>query len=236
MSGIVTENGRFVTDEMIAEWENALDRDEWPSGWMNVREAVEGGLPKDAPEMATLSFKVPASLKRALEKEAKAEGRSTSAYVRRLLAAGLMSIAQRGDGERRRNVKSEDRYFYPAVFTYEPGCEIAVTFPDLGVATSGVDESDALMSARELLGIVIFGMEQDSEELPEPTHVNAVKVGDNERAVLVDVYMPSVRMGNVDKVTTRSVTLPAWLDALAVENGIDCSQVLQEGLRQRLCV
>lgn len=133
-------------------------------------------------------------------------------------------------------MKSQDRYFYPAVFTYEPGCEIAVTFPDLGVATSGVDEPDALMSARDLLGIVILGMEQDGEELPEPTHVNAVKVEDNELAMLVDVCMPSVRMANVDKAATRSVTLPAWLDALAVENGIDCSQVLQEGLRQRLGV
>ena len=130
--------------------------------------------------------------------------------------------------------KNQDRYFYPAVFTYEPDCEIAVTFPDLGVATSGVDEQDALMSARDLLGIAIFGMEQDGEELPEPTHVNAVDVDDNERAVLVDVYMPSVRMANVNKSVTRTVTLPAWLNALAMENGMNFSQVLQEGLRQRL--
>lgn len=132
--------------------------------------------------------------------------------------------------------KNQDRYFYPAVFTYEPDCEIAVTFPDLGVATSGVDEQDALMSARDLLGIAIFGMEQDGEELPEPTHVNAVDVDDNERAVLVDVYMPSVRMANVNKSVTRTVTLPAWLNALAMENGMNFSQVLQEGLRQRLAV
>ncbi len=132
--------------------------------------------------------------------------------------------------------KNQDRYFYPAVFTYEPDCEIAVTFPDLGVATSGVNEQDALMSARDLLGIAIFGMEQDGEELPEPTHVNAVDVDDNERAVLVDVYMPSVRMANVNKSVTRTVTLPAWLNALAMENGMNFSQVLQEGLRQRLAV
>lgn len=129
-----------------------------------------------------------------------------------------------------------DRYFYPAVFTYEPDCEIAVTFPDLGVATSGVDEQDALMSARELLGVAIFGMEQDGEELPAPTHVNEVEVGGNERAVLVDVYMPSIRMANVNKSVTRTVTLPAWLNALAMENGENFSQVLQEGLRRRLAV
>lgn len=133
-------------------------------------------------------------------------------------------------------MKKDDRYFYPAVFTYEPGCEIAVTFPDLGVATSGVDERDAFISARELLGITIFGMEQDGEELPIPSHVNDVEVEENERAILVDVFMPSIRMANVNKSVTRTVTLPAWLNALAMENGENFSQVLQEGLRQRLAV
>lgn len=133
-------------------------------------------------------------------------------------------------------MKKDDRYFYPAVFTYEPDCEIAVTFPDLGVATSWVDERDALMSARELLGITIFGMEQDGDELPVPSHVNDVEVEDNERAILVDVFMPSIRMANVNKSVTRTVTLPAWLNALAMENGENFSQVLQEGLRRRLAV
>ena len=43
-NGIVAENGKAVTDEMIADWEGALERDEWPSGWVNVGEVVEGDL------------------------------------------------------------------------------------------------------------------------------------------------------------------------------------------------
>lgn len=89
----VAENGKVVTDEMIADWESALERDEWPSGWVNVGEIVEGKLPKAAPETVTLSLKVPAAMKRALEKEAKAEGKSTGAYARGILADGLMAIA-----------------------------------------------------------------------------------------------------------------------------------------------
>lgn len=92
-NGIVAENGKVVTDEMIADWESALERDEWPSGWVNVGEIVEGKLPKAAPETVTLSLKVPAAMKRALEKEAKAEGKSTGAYARGILADGLMAIA-----------------------------------------------------------------------------------------------------------------------------------------------
>lgn len=46
MNGVVAENGKVVTDEMIAGWESALERDEWPSGWVNVGEIVEGKLVK----------------------------------------------------------------------------------------------------------------------------------------------------------------------------------------------
>lgn len=127
-----------------------------------------------------------------------------------------------------------NRYFYPAVFTYEPEQEIAVVFPDLDVATSGVDEQDALMSARELLGITMYGIEQDGLEPPVPTHVNEVHVAANECTVLVDVYMPSVRLASANRAVSRTVTLPAWLNAQAAERGFNFSQVLQEALKERL--
>ena len=131
-------------------------------------------------------------------------------------------------------MKKKDRYFYPAVFSYEPDQEIAVVFPDLDVATSGVDENDALLSARELLGIVLFGLEEDGEPLPQPSALSSIPLAANERSVLIDVYMPSVRMANVNKSVNRTVTLPAWLNAAAMENSINFSQVLQEALKQQL--
>ena len=79
-----------------------------------------------------------------------------------------------------------DRYFYPAVFIYEDGQEIAVDFPDLGVATSGTSEDDALLSARELLGCVMCGLEEDGEPIPAPSALSAIQPKENERVVLVD--------------------------------------------------
>ena len=90
MSGIVAENGQVVTDEMIEGWESALERDEWPAGWTNVGEIVEGRLPKSTPETVTLSIKVPLAMRRAIEAEAKSNGKTTSAYVRGVLARVLM--------------------------------------------------------------------------------------------------------------------------------------------------
>lgn len=129
-----------------------------------------------------------------------------------------------------------DRYCYPAVFSYNPGEEIAVVFPDLGVATSGVNDEDALTSARELLGCVLFGLEEDGEDIPFPTPLPQVKSEKNERTALIDVYMPSVRLANVNKSISRTVTLPAWLNAAAVESDVNFSQLLQEALKKHLHV
>lgn len=131
-------------------------------------------------------------------------------------------------------MKKPDRYFYPAVFTYEPGQEIAVVFPDLDCATSGETDDEALLSARELLGVVLYGLEQDGETIPAPTELRDVNLEANERAVLVDVYMPSVRMAQTNKSVNRTVTLPAWMNAAAIEKGINFSQVLQDALRAQL--
>ena len=131
-------------------------------------------------------------------------------------------------------MKKKDRLFYPAIFTYEEGQEIAVVFPDLDVATSGVSDEDAFLSARECLGMTICGLEEDGESIPLPTSLADLHVGDNERAVLIDVFMPSVRMANVNKSVNRTVTLPAWLNAMALENNINFSQVLQDGIKLQL--
>ena len=130
--------------------------------------------------------------------------------------------------------KKPDRYIFPAVFSYEPGEEISVVFPDLDVATSGVDDDDALLSARELLGITLFGLEEDGEDIPAPSRLNAVQLGENERAVLGEAYMPSSRQARGSRSVNRTVTLPAWLNAAALEHNMNFSQVLQDALKQQL--
>ena len=133
-------------------------------------------------------------------------------------------------------MKKQDRYFYPAIFTYEEGQEIAITFPDFEVTTSGENDDDALLSARECLGITIYGLEEDNETIPKPSALSSIEVNKNECAVLIDVFMPSIRMANVNKSINRTVTLPAWLNSAALENNLNFSQVLQDALKERLGV
>jgi len=89
---------------------------------------------------------------------------------------------------KRGKIMKQERYFYPAVFNYDDE-EIAVTFPDLNVATSGVDKQDALISARELLGIVLFGLEEDNEDIPKPSRLSDVKLKKGETVNLINAYI-----------------------------------------------
>lgn len=131
--------------------------------------------------------------------------------------------------------KKPDRYVYPAVFTYEDGYEIAVTFPDLpGCATSGADDADALAMAKEALGGHLYCMEEDGDEIPLATPLKEVKPEGNRRAVLIDVFMPAIRLAQNNRSVNRTVTLPAWLNAAALERGVNFSQVLQEALKEHI--
>ena len=132
-------------------------------------------------------------------------------------------------------MKKQDKYVYPAIFTYEDGYEIAVTFPDLpGCATSGTDEPEALTMARDALGGHLWCLEKDGDEIPHPTRLCDVVLETNERAALVDVYMPAVRLSQETRSVNRTVTLPAWLNTAALEKGINFSQALQSTLMNEL--
>lgn len=132
-------------------------------------------------------------------------------------------------------MKKPDRYVYPAVLTYEDGYEIAVTFPDLpGCATSGETDTEALMMAKEALGLHLWGMENDGDELPTPSPIRDIELEAGEIVALVEVYMPSVRLSQENRSVNRTVTLPAWLNAQAMERGVNFSQVLQDALRAEI--
>lgn len=134
-------------------------------------------------------------------------------------------------------MKKNDFYVYPAVLTFDEGYDIAVTFPDLlGCATSGETEKEALDMAKEALSLHLFGMEQDGDEIPEPSSFKDIQknLEKNECVVLVEVFMPAIRMSQENKSVNRTVTLPAWLNARALECGVNFSAVLQDALKNQL--
>lgn len=131
---------------------------------------------------------------------------------------------------------NKDYFSYVAIFTYDED-GICIDFPDLPGCCPCADKGNtemALKNAKEALGLHIWGMEQDNEELPESTPITELKLAPNQVPALIDVFMPSVRERLNNRSVNRTVTLPAWLNAAAQEQNINFSQVLQDALKQQL--
>ena len=126
----------------------------------------------------------------------------------------------------------KNEYSFIAIFEYaEDG--INIFFPDLpgcySCAAKNATE-DAIKNAKEALGLHLFGMEQDNETIPEATSINKLKLEKNCIPVLINVFMPSVRMAVKTSFVKKTLSLPAWLAALADEKKVNCSKIFQAGL------
>ena len=74
-------------------------------------------------------------------------------------------------------------------------------------------------------------MEQDGEKIPEPSALKDLNLKKNCVPVLIDVFMPSVRMAARTSFVKKTLSLPAWLAALADEKKVNCSKIFQDALK-----
>ena len=130
----------------------------------------------------------------------------------------------------------KDRYSYVAFFNYnEDG--ISIEFPDLPGCYPCADKDDtegALKNAKEALGLHIWGMEQDNEEIPIASKITDIVLNEKQIPVLIDVFMPPIRERINSKFVKKTLSLPAWLVAKAEEDGVNCSRLFQNALMEYL--
>ena len=128
----------------------------------------------------------------------------------------------------------KDKYVYPAIFHYvDDG--ISIEFPDLPGCLSCADtDEEALYMAEYALGLCIVDLEEDNEEIPEPSKLKDIEVGKDQKTVLVSVRMPMVRKAINNKSIKKTLTIPQWLDIMAKEKDINFSYILQEALKKEL--
>jgi len=134
--------------------------------------------------------------------------------------------------------KKQDIYIYPAIL-YQDDDGIAVEFPDLpGCLTFGEDQQEAIKSAKEALALHMYGIEQDEEEIPEPSSIFEIKLNlqEKEKAIitLIEVVMPMYRDAIETKSVKKTLTIPFWLNEIAVRHNINFSKALVEGLKRVL--
>lgn len=128
----------------------------------------------------------------------------------------------------------KDTYIFPAVFDFADD-GISIEFPDLpGCLPCADNVEEAVKNAKEALMLHLFGMEQDGEEVPQPTSVGKIKLESNQSLVLIDVFMPPFRERQNNRYVKKTLSIPSWLNAEAEHYGINFSQTLQNALKEQL--
>lgn len=130
----------------------------------------------------------------------------------------------------------KDRYSFIAVFDVaEDG--ISIEFPDLpGCLPCADTMEEALKNAHEALGLHLWGLEQDGEEIPEPTQIQNITLEKNQVPAVIEVFMPAFRDKLNNRFVKKTLSLPAWLADMADKDGVNCSKVFQNALTDYLGV
>lgn len=121
---------------------------------------------------------------------------------------------------------------YPVILT-PAKIGYVVYVPDLDINTQGMDIADAIEMARDAIGLWGITEEDLGRSIPEPSsrfpHPAPDKI-----VTLVDIDFAVYRRANDNKAVRKNLTLPSWLNERAEKAGVNFSQVLQEGLKDRL--
>lgn len=114
-----------------------------------------------------------------------------------------------------------------------------VYFPDLlGCITVGETIEEAKLNAEEVLGLHLWGMEKDGEEIPTPT----IPPFENEELetncfiMPITIFMDLVRNEMETKAVKKTLTIPYWLNEMAEKENVNFSKLLQFALVEYLQV
>ena len=136
--------------------------------------------------------------------------------------------------ERRRNGDFFMKYIYTATFIpNEDGTKFYCRVPDLpGCITTGNSIEDAIEMITDAASGWLVVAEDEGNSIPETTPQCDLDIPDNAICSIICIDTLAYRAATDTKAIRKNVSLPAWMAALAEKRGVNCSQVLQDGLMQ----
>jgi predicted RNase H-like HicB family nuclease len=127
-------------------------------------------------------------------------------------------------------------YTYPACF-YPADDGITVIFPDLpGCVTCGDTLDEALFMAEDAACGWILTTLELGEKLPPSSRPGEI-IADEYPNGFVNFIRLDVEAFDKKfnpKPVNKNCTIPTWLNTLAMKQGLNFSQTLQDGIKQRL--
>lgn len=135
---------------------------------------------------------------------------------------------------------------YPACFFKEDN-GYSVIFPDLNyLATQGDTLEDAVTMAVDCLAGYLYTAKMDNEKFPKASKLSDINIDrlSDELGItgaytdaftnMVSVDVKAYAKEHFDKSVRKTLTIPAWLNTAAQEEGINFSKTLQEALMSKL--
>ncbi|WP_027702318.1 type II toxin-antitoxin system HicB family antitoxin [Metaclostridioides mangenotii] len=130
-----------------------------------------------------------------------------------------------------------DKYLFFATFSPAEEGGYTITYYDVPGCISECDNiEDGLRYAKEALELHLWALEDDGDIIPTPSSPDSIKLVEGEFLVPIVVFMDSVRDELNNKVIKKTLTIPYWINKAALENNINFSKVLVEGLKRELDV
>ena len=126
---------------------------------------------------------------------------------------------------------------YLAVLEHSKDGGFGVWFPDLpGCISYGRDLEEAQVMAEEALGLHIYGLESDGDEIPEASDILDMSDEDINGCIIVPVTIfPELVKNEMDnKRVKTNVTLPRWLKNIAESKKVNYSRLLESALLEYL--
>lgn len=129
------------------------------------------------------------------------------------------------------------KYIYTAVFSAGEDGTVYARVPDLpGCITTGRDLQDAIEQITDAASGWLVVAEDEGLEIAAPTPQRDVPREASDALSLIRIDTIEYRAQTDTRAVRKNVSLPAWMATLADRRGLNCSQILQESLRDRLSV
>lgn len=128
----------------------------------------------------------------------------------------------------------EMKYKYPALIIKEDD-GFVVEFPDLEDAfTQGDTWEEAFENAEDVLNLMLWNREEKNLPIPEPASLDAIEVPANATIALIKADTIEYRRLHDTKSVRKNVSIPSWLNTLAINKNINFSNLLQNALMHEL--
>lgn len=126
------------------------------------------------------------------------------------------------------------KYVYPAVFTPEED-GYSIRFPDFeSCYTSAPMLEEGITMAEDVLCLTLYDLEENGLPIPAASDIKSVKTSGEEFVSLVACDTVEYRRFYDNKAVKKTLTIPAWLNAMAEREDINFSAVLQKALKTEL--